>query len=129
MNILGIDHGKKRIGLAWVQDGLDVVLPFGAITVETEEQVINDLAKTVTEEGIDVVVIGLPIGLDGKENEHTVLVRTFAEMLKEKTGITPEFVDERFSSKAADRLGDGGASRDEKAAMMILETYLTRRAL
>ena len=37
MNILGIDFGTKRIGLAWVQIGLDVILPFGVVVCQCEE--------------------------------------------------------------------------------------------
>ena len=39
MNVLAIDYGDKRIGLAWVQTGLDVVLPYGLITGGLKELV------------------------------------------------------------------------------------------
>ena len=117
MNILAIDHGKKRIGLAWAQEALGIVLPYGV--VETMDEVV-DLIK---EEKISKVIVGLPLGLDGKENANTKVVREFAGKLEGKIGVMVEFVDERLTSKQADNMG-GEVSRDEKAAMIILESYL-----
>jgi len=120
MNILGIDYGKKRIGLAWVQGGLDVVLPFGV----TEEEGLPGLIK---EEKIGKAVVGLPLGLDGGENDNTKRVRKFVDVLKMQTGIPVEFVDERFTSQQADRMEGGTATRDEKSAMVILQSYLDKK--
>lgn len=121
MNIIGIDYGKKRIGLAWVQEGLDVVLPYGIVGN------VEELIKLVKKEKIDKLVIGLPIGLDGRqENENTQRVREFAEKLKKEIDLPIEFVDERFSSAEADSMG-GEVSRDEKAAMVILQSYLDKK--
>lgn len=117
MNLLGIDYGKKRIGLAWAQVGLDVVLPYGIVNN------FDELTSLIKKEGIDKLVVGMPLGLDAKENENTKRVKEFAEDLKEKTNLPVEFVDERFSSHQADSMG-GDVSRDEKAAMVILQSYL-----
>lgn len=126
MNILGVDYGKKNIGLAWVQEGLDVVLPYGVIKekVESRKEQLIDLIK---KEGIDKIVVGLPIGLDGKENENTKNVQRFVEDLKTQIDIPVEFVDERFTSQQADRMEGGEASRDEKAAMVILQSYIEKQ--
>jgi putative Holliday junction resolvase len=118
MNYLGIDYGKKRIGLAWVQSGLDVVLPYGII-----KGGIDELAEFVKKEKIDKLVMGMPTGLDGNENQNTKRVRTFAENLEYKTGLKVDFVDERYTSAEADHMG-GEVSRDEKAAMIILRNYV-----
>lgn len=119
MNLLAIDYGKKRIGLAWCQAGLDVVLPYGV--VGSLDEVVNLIKK----EGIDKLVIGMPTGLDGKKNENTKKVHKFAADLRERIDLPIEFVDERFSSRQADNMG-GDASRDEKAAMVILQSYLDK---
>lgn len=52
----------------------------------------------------------------------------FAEEIKEKTDVEIEFYDERFSSQQADRMG-GCVSRDEKSAMVILQSYLDSKKL
>ncbi|TAN34058.1 Holliday junction resolvase RuvX [Patescibacteria group bacterium] len=122
MNLLGVDYGSKNIGLAIWREGADVVLPFGVL--ENNEQAAGKLAVLFGDEKIDKIVLGLPLSLDGKENKNTVRVHSFAGELK-ASGTAVEFFDERFSSQAADRSA-GGASRDEKAAMLILEDYLKK---
>ena len=122
MNLLAIDYGDKRIGLAWAQTGLDVILPYGLI-----EGGVKELTSLIKKEHIDKLVIGLPIGLESQEeNMNTKKVRKFADKLKKETNLPIEFVDERFSSAQADSMG-GETSRDEKSAMVILQSYLDRR--
>ncbi|OGH72268.1 MAG: hypothetical protein A3I93_03590 [Candidatus Magasanikbacteria bacterium RIFCSPLOWO2_02_FULL_43_22] len=89
----------------------------------------NELVNLIKKEKIDKIVIGLPLGLDGKENNNTTRVRKFVDDLKKEIKIPVDFVDERFTSAQADRMDGGmaGASRDEKAAMVILESYLAKQ--
>lgn len=124
MNILAIDYGTKRIGLAWMQSGLDVVLPFGVIANSANKTAtIKELVGVIKQERIDRIVMGLPFTLEnGSENAHTKRIRAFVDELKKHTDIPIEFIDERLSSFEADEMG-GAASRDEKAAMVILSTY------
>lgn len=123
MNILTIDYGKKRIGLAWVDTEVGVVLPFGQILNPKSEIRNPELITLIQREKVDKIVVGLPFGLDGTENENTQKVREFCDMLKSEVRVPIATVDERFSSAEADRMG-GGVSRDEKAAMIILQAYL-----
>ncbi|OGH93664.1 MAG: hypothetical protein A2538_00470 [Candidatus Magasanikbacteria bacterium RIFOXYD2_FULL_41_14] len=126
MNILALDYGQKNIGLAWCDTGIGAPLPFGVIDAKDERLKIEDLRKLIEEEKINLVVIGLPLGLDGKEKENTARVREFGEELKAKITVPIEFFDERFSSQQADR-SEGGVSRDEKSALVILQSYLDSR--
>lgn len=120
MNILGIDYGTKRIGLAWVQSGLDLILPYGVVTQE-------ELPELIQRENIDRAVVGLPLGLeDGSENDNTKRIREFGDWLIAETGIHVEYIDERMSSQQADRM-EGDMSRDEKAAMVMLQAYLAKQ--
>ena len=125
MNILGIDFGTKNIGLAWVDIGIGAVLPYGIIKEEKGKNKLTQLADLINEERIDKVVVGLPQGLGGEENTNTKRVRAFADELGKIINIPIEFMNEMFSSQQADRMG-GGASRDEKSAMIILEDYLVQ---
>ena len=118
MKIIGIDFGTKRIGVAFYNSVVDVVLPMGV--VDSVEGVI-DLVK---KENADKIVLGLPMSLDNNlENKNIKRVKKFAEELSAKTEKEIEFYDERFSSQLADRMGEG-VSRDEKSAMIILGDYL-----
>lgn len=118
MNILAIDYGSKNIGLAWCDTGIGVPLPFGVA------KNIGDVMKIIIDEKIDRVIIGLPVGTDGKENMNTGRIRKFGAEIKNDTEVEVDFFDERYSSQAADRMG-AGVSRDEKSAMIILEDWLS----
>lgn len=126
MNILAIDYGSKNIGLAWVQTGINVVLPFGVIVEKNEEAKVKKLKEIIKKEGIDLLVVGLPLGLNGAENDNTKKIRSFAEKAGKETGVPVKFENEIFTSRQADRVGKG-VSRDEKSAMIILQSYLDRK--
>ncbi len=123
MNILAIDFGQKRIGLAWLQPGIDIVLPFGVIAYDTWKKELPELIKS---EGIQHVVIGNPLGMDGGENMNTKRVQAFGDELGALIHVPIDFYDERFSSKQADAMG-GTATRDEKSAMVILQSYIENK--
>jgi putative Holliday junction resolvase len=74
MKILGIDYGKKNIGLALYDTTVRVAIPFGIVSPA-------EIAAVVSSEHIDQIVIGLPLGLDGKENDATVRVRKLMDCL------------------------------------------------
>jgi len=123
MNILAIDYGTKNIGLAWCDTAINVVLPFGLIKLQDTDYKIQKMIEVIRKEKINKVIIGLPVGLDGKENENTKKIRNFVDELKNEIDIPVDFVDERFTSAQADSMG-GTVSRDEKSAMVILQSYL-----
>jgi len=126
MNILGIDYGKNKIGLAWLQTSLDIILPFGLVIEKTREEQLRKLAKIIKEENIDKIVFGFPLTLeDMTENKNTERIKNFAEDLYKLTNKEFEFVDERLTTSEA-RAMEGDASLDEKAAMLILKTYLDK---
>lgn len=118
MNILAVDYGTKNIGLAWCNEALGVVLPFGLVKEK-------DLLSLINKEGIDKVVIGLPLGVGGSGEKNIDRVKKFTDNLQKQISIPIEFFDERFSSQEADRM-EGGVSRDEKSAMIILQSYLSK---
>lgn len=127
MNILALDFGTKRIGMAWIDTSIGAVLPFGVIDIKGKKsEVQQQIIELLTREHVQKVVIGLPLGLDGKENENTFRIRSFVSELQSQATVPFELFDERFSSQAADKF-EGEASRDEKAAMVILEGYLERQ--
>jgi len=126
MNILTIDFGTKRIGLAWTNTEVGVVLPFGQIKEQKAKSKEQILVELIDREKIDKVIIGMPLGLDGEDNPNTERVKKFANELRNATTVSVELFDERFSSGQADAMG-GRATRDEKAAMVILQGYLDKQ--
>jgi putative Holliday junction resolvase len=123
MKLLGVDYGTKNIGLARASTSVPVALPFGIIDNTDKKEAVGKLVKIIQDEQIETVVAGLPIGLDGAENKNTERVRNFFAEVQSVSAVPIQFFSEVFSSQASDRFG-GGASRDEKAAMIILQNYL-----
>ena len=119
--ILAIDYGIKRIGLAIVPDGLSVVMPFGTVT---EQQVIAKIQEAQP----DMLVIGLPLDMEGQETDMSARIRAFGETIRQAVHVPIEYVDERFSTAQGKR-SEGGVGDDEKAAMVILETYLSSQPI
>ncbi len=126
MHILAVDFGTKRIGLAWADTSLGVVLPYGVIEEASFIKKVDALAQLIVSDHIDRVTMGYPLGLDGRENKNTERVKKFTFELQKRCQTPIDYTDERFSSQAADKL-EAGASRDEKAAMLVLESYLERQ--
>lgn len=125
MNILAIDFGTKRLGLAWSDTTLGVVLPYGLIEGDTMPHKVTALANLLKKERIDKIVVGYPLGTDGKENKNTERVQKFVFELQKQTTLPIDYHDERFSSYGADSMGEG-VTRDERSAMFILEGYLQK---
>ncbi len=120
MKVLAIDFGTKNIGLAWSDTTLGVVLPFGIV------KSVPELIKLIHAEKINLIVMGFPVSLMGGETKNTERVKKAAFEIQKQTSLEVQFFDERFTSQAADAAG-GNVSRDEKAAMIILEGYLERK--
>jgi putative Holliday junction resolvase len=97
----------------------------------------HDLAligELCTEEGVERVVIGLPLRADGSEGEQATAARAFGEQLA-AIGLEVEYEDERLTSwAAAERLADAGRTHrresgelDSAAARLILQQWLDAR--
>lgn len=128
-NILALDVGTVRIGVAIARSDIKLARPLTTITNSAE--VITDISKLAAERTVETLVVGLPRGLDGQTTAQTRYVLEFVEKLK-ATGLTIVVQDEALTSlKAEDELKsrDGGGRYnkgdvDALAATYILEDYL-----
>ncbi len=123
MNLLAIDYGQKRIGLAFRPTDVAVVLPCGLIRYESEQEAITEIQKKVQTYNIEKIIIGLPITPEGSEGAQTTNVRSFATELGRAVSVPIIFFDERYSTHEAGRM-EGNVSLDERAAMILLRAYL-----
>lgn len=135
--ILGIDYGSVRVGLA-LSDPLGLIATgIGHIYRKNRdmESVAAEIADLCARENVSQIVLGLPGRTDGKTGEKELEVREFAGILAEKTGLTPELFDERFTTVIAHRImRDTEVKRhkkrdivDQVAAEILLSDYLERR--
>lgn len=135
MRILGLDVGKKTIGVAvsdqlgWTAQGLEVIRRVNS------KQDLNRLGEIIKEYQVKKIVIGMPRRTDGTYGPEADQVRSFATLVENKLDLPVEFWDERFSTVAAERvLIAGDVSRgkrrkviDQVAASVILQAYLDRK--
>ena len=134
---LGIDFGLKRIGLSLSDDTQTIAFPFKYILNDSLNKTVSELKKIIDEENIGLIVIGMPIGLKGKQTEISVKIGEFIRELKEKVGEGAAFAvyDERFSSVQAQKsLIEQNIKRKERkekidsvASTFILQSYLDRQ--
>ncbi|MGC9326035.1 MAG: Holliday junction resolvase RuvX [Candidatus Hinthialibacter sp.] len=130
--ILALDVGKKRIGLALSDEMRITGQPYGCIDVQSNEQVLGDLAAVIEKENVSMVVLGLPKRLDGSSGDMAQDVKDLAGRLRERFSLSVKLWDERFSTHAAQRaLLQGDVSRkkrkkviDQTAAAWILQGFL-----
>lgn len=126
MNILAIDYGIKRIGLAWVETTLGVVLPYGVVQNTNTHDIPQKLLEIIASDAPERIVLGLPLSTHDvrAKTPNEVRVRAFGALLEDRTGVPVVYIDERFSSQQADNT-PGDVSRDEKSAMIMLESYIS----
>lgn len=128
MRYIGIDYGSKRIGMAISDPEGRVALPRKVIEGGTEE-FRKELRELIREEPVAKVIVGLPLGLDGKETEETREVKNFAEKLRQKLGIPLEFENEMLTTKMAKTAGVKKELIDASSAAIILQSYLDKKSI
>ncbi len=132
MRTLGIDHGERHVGLALSDEEGRIAHPHGTLERRDPRALLDAIAKLVDEEGVEAIVVGLPLTLEGREGASARRARRFAELLEERTGIAVVLWDERMTTLAAERaLGEAGVGRrarkgvvDRVAASLLLSSYL-----
>lgn len=129
MRLLGIDYGKKKIGLAFGDTETKIAVPLEVIWKQGDEA-IRDILSILKKEDMEGIVIGIPSAVGGHSNEKQIgIVRAFVEKLKVHTSLPIEEEDESFTTSESNRLiHEEGAEAEEDAlaAMIILQSYLNR---
>lgn len=131
--VVGIDPGQARIGIAISDDARAIAFPRETISAargwsDAAERVRDSLA----DDDVGLVVVGLPLKLDGTEGEAARRARAFGAVLAEAMGVELVFWDERLTTVAAERslteMGRRGAKRrevvDQSAATILLQGFL-----
>jgi putative Holliday junction resolvase len=132
---LGLDPGKRRIGVAVSDPSRTIASPLRFIDTKVAdvEQLLRDICA---EYEVTVVVVGLPLNLDGSEGASAKAARDLAEVVHEATGLEVQLQDERFTSVTAEAaLIEGGVTRksrkekrDQVAAAVMLQSFLDTRS-
>ena len=135
MRFMGLDYGAKTVGVALSDALLLTAEPFETI-FRTEENKLRKTLRRIEEIAsgyeVSLIVLGLPLNMDGTDSEQTGKAREFSEILKRRTGLPVVFQDERLTTFAADEVLEesGIPKKDRKqaidriAAALILKEYM-----
>lgn len=135
MRYLAVDYGDKRTGLAVCDAAETLATPYAVIETQNAAHLIEQIAQIAAKEGIEAIVLGLPLNMDGTEGSRAKRTRAFGRSLSERLDLPLEYHDERMSSYIADSFfAPGLMTRDEKkkrmdavAAGVILQSFLEHR--
>lgn len=132
MLILAIDLGDKRTGVAMGDEGTGTAMPVEVLGVPRGPALLEAVVNTVAAHGPDLIVVGLPLNMDGTEGDRARICREFGKQVHEATALPVHFQDERLSSDEANRrMARSGRThiakkrlRDALAACVVLEDFL-----
>ena len=132
--LVGLDVGFKTIGIAVSDRSYTIATPLNTVLRKGTTKDLIKIKEYLTEYEIGGFVVGLPISLDGSENEQTKKIRNFSSELQSYFSIPVEYWDERYSSDVIFkemRNSDISATKikkklDQQSAAYILQGYLDR---
>lgn len=138
--VLGVDFGERRVGVAVSDPTNTLATPLEPIVRRRGKRPpVSRLAEIAREHEVGQIVFGLPIGLDGAENDWCAEVRSVGDAVGERTGLPVAYVDERMTSVRAERavrsvgLRRGERERKERidtaSAQLILQAWLDNPAV
>jgi putative Holliday junction resolvase len=133
MRIMAIDYGDAHTGIA-ISDPTGFLTGFSTvITAYRPEVVVDNIVHLVQEHGVEELVLGHPINMDGTRGPRSEKAQAMAELLREATSLPVVLWDERRTTIDAHQIlmnsGKNAKKRkkvvDAVAASLILEGYLT----
>ena len=136
MRALALDVGDARIGLAISDPGGIVCLPIEALVRGEDSDDLAAVIELAQREGVEMIVVGLPLSLDGTHGPAARKMRRFTSALRRSADIPVQSWDERFTTAEAEgRLRQAGfqpsrdrARLDSMSAVIILESFLAARS-
>ena len=125
MRVLALDYGSARIGCAISDPTGTLARPLPVL----EPPAPRSVAELVAEHEVELVVVGMPVGLDGTEGDQAEVTRRFCGELERVLDVPVVTHDERLTTRMAQasRLAGAEAAEDSLAAAHLLESYLAAR--
>ncbi|MGD0388102.1 MAG: Holliday junction resolvase RuvX [Tepidisphaeraceae bacterium] len=140
MRTLAIDYGERRIGVALSDAGGKLATPYDVLQAASVSQAISQILRIIDAEGVERIVVGLPLNMDGSSGPAAKKAVKFGRSLSSRSGREVIFVDERLSSFQAEqqisarRRGGERITRKSKkqrldavAAAVFLQEFLDGR--
>ena len=127
--LLGIDPGKKRIGVSICDENKIIATPYTTIIKNNFSELLTQMNKIIKENDIKGIIIGNPINLDGSNSQSSQSAKDLAINLSKNVTVPIAMWDERLSSRGAFNLSNDLnvntskkiAKLDENSAAFILQ--------
>jgi putative Holliday junction resolvase len=139
--VLGLDYGRKRIGLAITDELRITARPAGILERKNRRDLIRKLRDIAREFGAKCIVVGYPLNLDGTAGEMAEEAARFASRVRKELGVEVDLMDERLTSWAAgqtraetsrrskSRASGAREENDDVAAAIFLRDYIEHHPL
>ena len=132
--LLAIDYGSKRVGLAISDPAKKIAKAYKTIRNDSVDALLSCIKNEIKINSVEKIILGLPIGMNGKNTSQTELVLKFNDELKNYFSIPIVLEDERLTSVHAKKslVFQGFKSTSNKenidstAAALLLQNYLNR---
>ena len=123
MKVLALDYGSARTGVAVSDPTGTLARPLEVVENASAPAGLRHLAELAEREGVEQIVVGLPVTLRGERGAQTEETEAFVTALRAVTEVPIESFDERFTTKLAESQPSEAPS-DAVAAAHLLSTYL-----
>ena len=132
--LVGLDIGYKTIGIAVSDRSFTIATPLNTVSRKGTKKDLPKIKEFLNEYNVGGFILGLPLSLDGNENEQTRKIRNFSIELQSFFSVPFEFWDERYSSDIIFkelRKSDFSSTKikkklDQQSAAYILQGYLDK---
>tara|TARA_X000000950_G_scaffold198512_1_gene239093 strand:+ start:5224 stop:5658 length:435 start_codon:yes stop_codon:yes gene_type:complete len=131
---LAIDYGSKRVGLAISDPTKKIAKAYKTITNDSLDALLYCIKNEIKKNSVEKIILGLPIGMNGKNTSQTELVLKFNDMLKNFLSIPVVLEDERLTSLHAKKslvfqgfkTTSNKENIDSTAAALLLQNYINK---
>ena len=133
MQVLSIDYGRKKIGLAISDETKTIAAKLPVLKVKNKQEAIEGIIHILKSfPKVDKVVVGIPLGMDFKPTQMSVEIKNFIEKLKKHLDkkITVTFTNEIYSTKQAEFNKSKRFKKyksDSESARIFLQEYLNHK--
>lgn len=135
--ILGIDYGRKRIGLALSDELCLTAQPLSTLMRKNRQDDVRRLRDLCRQYAVGRIIVGHPLHMTGEAGEMADEASRFADRLRKQLGLDVELMDERLTSWEAEQMTAGTKSDasgkrrpiDDVAAAVLLREYLNRQTV
>ena len=128
MKVLALDYGSARTGVAVSDPTGTVARPLEVVRSAGSDGGLSRIVELARAEGVERIVVGLPVTLRGERGPQAQETERFVERLRGATDLPVESFDERFTTALARQAGHTRADEDAVAAAHLLTGYLQWKA-